>query len=431
MDRRRISILLLLVLGFILIIAVVAYLLLGNGAELLGLGPTPSPTTPPPTFVVPEGAPSPVATVAPEQQFVEVVVSLQTVPRGFQLTEAELTTERRLAEQVLPNVIIRLEDVVGKFARRDIYQGETLTLDAVVEDVRATGQQDYGPSSLIPPGYVAIAVPLDPKSSVGYSLEPGDFVDIMASFLLRPIDEQFQTLLPNNATLYLSPPEEQAGGEEGEPVSPASSLRIPYTLDPQGRFEQLPSGDLAHVSPSEEFPRGAHVAFVIQNAKVIEVGNFVPPLPPTLPTPTPDPEQEAAGETAPEEQAPAASVTTALDQLALATEPPYNGVIVLALPPQQILILKYAIESQASIDFALRANGDGQLYAVDNVDLNFLIETFNVEIPPDFTYIVETEDNYFQGFLTNEELIINPPETQEDAVGTSGSDPNGQSGEGE
>ncbi len=426
MDRRRILIILLLVLGFILIIGVVAFLVFGNGAALLGLGPEPTATAPPPTIAVVEGQPSPVATVAPEQEFVEVVVSLQTVPRGFQLTEAELTTEKRLATQVLPNVMVRLEDVVGKFARRDIFQGETITLDAIVGDVRTTGREDFGPASLIPPGYVAIAVPLDTKSSVGYSLEPGDFVDIMVSFLLKPVDEQFQTLLPNNATFYLNQTLETI---DPEGVTSSTNLRVPYTLNPQGRFEELPNGDLANVSPSEDFPRGAHVAFIIQNAKVIEVGNFVPPQPPLLPTPTPDPDQDPAAEAPAEEQAQDTAVTGVLDQIDQLTQPPYNGVIVLALPPQQILILKYAIESQASIDYALRAHGDGELYAVDNVDLNYLIERFNVEIPPDFTYIVETEASYFQGFQDNTE--VNQPGTgSEDAAVGSSEEGGGSTSEG-
>ena len=61
----------------------------------------------------------------------------------------------------------------------------------------------------------------------------------------------------------------------------------------------------------------------------------------------------------------------------------------IALTPQQQLFLKYAIESQADIDFALRGANDNQLYTVENVDVNFLLERFSIEIPPGFNYSVD------------------------------------------
>jgi hypothetical protein len=32
---------------------------------------------------------------------------------------------------------------------------------------------------------------------------------------------------------------------------------------------------------------------------------------------------------------------------------------------------------------------DGQLYSVENVDFNYLLQRFNIEIPPDFNYTVD------------------------------------------
>jgi hypothetical protein len=59
------------------------------------------------------------------------------------------------------------------------------------------------------------------------------------------------------------------------------------------------------------------------------------------------------------------------------------------LQPQQQLLLRYALEVGADIDFALRGINDTQLYAVENVDLDFILQRFNIELPPNFGYTVD------------------------------------------
>jgi hypothetical protein len=64
-------------------------------------------------------------------------------------------------------------------------------------------------------------------------------------------------------------------------------------------------------------------------------------------------------------------------------------VVVVALQPQQQLLLRYAVEVNAQVYFALRGVNDGQLYSVENMTLDFLLERFNVEVPPNLGYSVE------------------------------------------
>lgn len=398
MDRRRLIIVILLAVGLVIIFGAIAFVFFGGGVSNPFADP-PTATPVPPTITVEAGQQAPVATTAPDTNLVEVVVSLQTVPRGFQMTAAELTTEFRIAEEVASNVFTDIDEVVGLYARQDIYQGETLTRDALINDLTAVGKETFGPSSLIPPGFVAMAVPLDRLSSVGYALSSGDSVDVLISFFLSPIDEEFQTRLPNNATFYLErPPEQVSGGEGeegGEPIF-ESALPEPYVLTPYGRFELLPNGDTAHISPSEEEPRTTHVAFLIQNAKVIQVGHWYPPAPAAAPTPTPDPEAEQ--EPTPEPGA----------ENLVTVGPPYNNTVVLALPPQQQIFLKYAIETDSIVDFAIRGVNDGELYGVENVTLDYILNRFGVEIPPNFTYVVETSEGLFDGFQSDDDLQVAP-----------------------
>lgn len=379
MDRRRLIIILALALGLVIILAAVGFFVLGDGEFRNPFAEPPTFTPVPPTITVEVGQQAPVATAALEQEFIEVVVSLQTVPRGFRMTEGELTTEIRLADEVKANAITRVEDVIGLFARTDIYQGETLTYDSLVRDITTDGQQDYGPSSIIPPGYVAMSVPMDRIGSVAYGMASGDFVDVLITFVLYQVDEQFQSRLPNDATFFLEQQVETGQDADGNPETTTQS--IIYSLSPYGRFETQPDGSIVHVSPSELTQRGVHVAFLIQNAKVIQVGPWIPPSPAQPPTPTPDPdaEEDVQQGTGPQ------PTPTLVPEVAL-----------IALPPQQQLFLKYAVETNSVVDFALRGVNDGELYPVENVTLDYIIEQFNVEIPPNFTYITNANSEIFR-----------------------------------
>lgn len=366
MGRRTIAILF-LVGGLLLLLVVAAFFLLQGGDEPDVVEEVPG--------VGLEGDVTPGAegTVAPEtiqetpsaSTLIEVVVSLQTVPRGWPLTEAELTTDMRRAELVGDNVITNVDEVVGKYARTEIFQGQTLTKDVVVGDPRLAGVEEYGPSSLIPSGFVAQAVPLDRLSGIGYGLDAGDFVDVMVTFYVSAVDPEFQTLLENSAIFFL----------EGDPnEETGETQRTIFLLDPFGRFENLPNGDLTLLTPSER-QRPMRVSMIIQAAKVIQVGPWSELDGPTVPTPTPTPNPEA-------------TPTPEVGAVPTATPVPPD-VVLLALSPQQQLLVKYAVESGADIDYALRSVDDGQIFGVENVDINYLLQRFNIEVPIDFDFTVE------------------------------------------
>jgi hypothetical protein len=58
------------------------------------------------------------------------------------------------------------------------------------------------------------------------------------------------------------------------------------------------------------------------------------------------------------------------------------------LNPQQQLFLKYAIETTADIDFALRGAGDGQIYTIEQLDISYLLGQFGIDVPPDATFLI-------------------------------------------
>lgn len=371
MSGRRLIAIIVGIVGLVLLVAI-AYLLLFQDEEPAE-EVVAAPTAPAESAEVTEpeegeeaGTPAPVVSPSPTipqeeiGNMVDVVVAWNTVPRGFQMTEAELAIDKRLASSVGSNVITSIDDAVGLFARREIYQGETLTRDSIVRDPTLIGIENYGPSSLVPPGWVALAIPLDRLSSVAYGISPGDTVDVMLSFTLNAIDEQFQTLLFNSASFFLP----ETGGEESGGW---------VVIDPYGRFEQIATGDIAHVKPSENTERPIPLSVILQGARVVQVGPWLPraPVPPPTPTPIPDAPTPTPGGGAPPTPTP----------------PPPN-VLLIALPPQQQLFLKYALEVNADIDFALRGVNDPQLYAVEEVDFNYLLRQFDITIPPNTVFTI-------------------------------------------
>jgi Flp pilus assembly protein CpaB len=322
---------------------------------------------------------APVETIPP---LVDVVVSLQTVPRGHQMTSDILALDKRPAESVGSNVITSIDDALELFARTDIYQGETLTFDTLVDDITLLGLESYGPSSLIPSGFVAQSVPMDRLRGVAYGLNEGDYVDIMVTFSFRQIDEEFQTYLPNNAAFYLEELIEAVEAAGGGTFTETTTIPIIFPLEPIGRFEELPTGDLAHISPNEEDigPRPILVTMIIQNARVVQVGEYRLPGNPADLIPTPTPEAVAEGDPTP----------TPPPAVAPTATPAPADVLVVALQPQQQLLLRYAVEVNAQVFFALRGINDGQLYSVENMTLDFLMNRFNLEVPPNLGYSVES-----------------------------------------
>lgn len=321
-------------------------------------------------------------TATPE--LMQVVVSLQTVPRGFQMTSDILTYDMRRAEEIPSNVITDIDDAVRLYARTDIFQGETITTDALVDDPTLTGINEFGPSSLIPQGFIAISVPIqDDVAAVAYALDEGDYIDVMISFDIYRIDEKFQTYLENDAVFFveesIQAAEDIDGIENTEGTLPIDKLssNILLFVEPFGRFEELANGDSALINPSsDQLP--VHVALVLQNAKVIQVGTYTlpPVVDPQLPTPTAAVAEGENTPTPPPQQAPTATPS-----------PPQ--VLVVALSPQQQLFLRHAIEVNAQIDYALRSVTDNQLFEVQNIDLEYLLELFGIEVPPNYEFTLE------------------------------------------
>jgi pilus assembly protein CpaB len=338
--------------------------IVGGGA---GEEPTAAPTaTPPPTL--------------------PIIVAARDIPRGARLTAQDVTVMRwPLLDEAPPPVGVLvvsddpngagLEQVDGRIARVDILNGQ-----AVLEFMITAGDQpidlaDTGSDAalMVPSGMVAMALPTTRLGTVAYALRPGDHVDVFMSYLFADVQEEFQTLLPNQGILLTDDPELIAAGFQ--------SLQYTLGLEERGLF-----GTTLLITPNEEPTNGQiprrTTQLVVDNALVLRLGNWSledidqPIVVTPIPTATPDPEGEG-------DAAEATAVPTPVPVI------PPPDVITLAMPRQDAIVLLHSLYESASIDIALRSALDDDITDIvtDPVTLEYIINFYNVT-PPETLPIV-------------------------------------------
>jgi Flp pilus assembly protein CpaB len=349
MNRRRTFLIIFVVLVLILIIGVLALVFLGGG--LPGGGPTAGPQ---PTGEVVQTEPTP--------QVVEterVVVALQTIPRGMRIPpDAVEVREWPINDKEFPETpVYSLDEVVGMVARVDIPMHRPISASEVKQVFLGEGSEM---SLAIPKGKVAIAVPVMAISAVANAVRPNDRVDVLISFSIVEVDEDTQIKLP----VVL------VGGEDC----------------------------LAGCQPTgEQLPRLVS-QYSVQNALVMGVGLWtgaqpdVEVLQPGAGTPTPAPAVPIAeGEQVTTPEVTAASVVQSLTELTVVT---------LAVNPQDALVLKWAWESNASMDLVMRSAIDNDTYAQpEAVTLQYMIDRFQISLP---SKLPHTPENIFDYRLIRE-----------------------------
>jgi Flp pilus assembly protein CpaB len=258
-----------------------------------------------------------------------------------------------------------------------------------------------------PNGRVVIALPLprfeeDPTAAVAYALRPGDHIDMIVSLALVDLDEEFHTQLPNTTQLLDL---EVLSDTEGEGIE-----LIEFT---QGRIEQGPLGLTFNIIPGEDQQRVRAVTqLTVQDAIVMRVGRY-PTLeeemigldPQASPTPTTVPPtltaEEAAATATPvpaagaQQQAPEPTPEPT-------PEPEMPQVIVLAVEPQDALVIHFAWKINADVTYALRAVGDEAVrHFLEPVTLQYLMEQYNIAVPPKLQYGIEPPIGRIDDLITD------------------------------
>jgi Flp pilus assembly protein CpaB len=379
---------LLILIGLILLLVlVVAGFFLFQG----GLGGTPAPVDPNATGVVDENVPQePTATLIP---FVNVVRVVQNIPRGYRFPDniEELLSQGVVdyfpwPESALPfNALTEeesgLEEVLGKVARVDLFREQPLLSNYLVDDLLQLGATGSDAAALLPSDRVAVTIPIDRVTSVGYAIQPGDRVDILLSMLFVDVDEIFQTISPNSISLLSVAPE--GGG-------------FTFTAPIPGRPEVTTLGQ-GVVIPSENQRPRLVTQRTIQNAIVVHVGDF--PLDGRLigepPTPTP----------VPAEQADDGDANTTPPPPPTPIPPP--DIVTLGVSPQEAVMLTWAIEARLPLSLALRSVTNVAVQLTEPVTLDYVMSTYAISVPARRDYTIEPAIRSIRRLLAGEEIQLN------------------------
>jgi pilus assembly protein CpaB len=255
----------------------------------------------------------------------------------------------RWSTDALPDKAVRnLESAYGRIARVDIVRGMPILEGMLTELPGEFGASGSDAALHIPENKVAYAMPIARYSSVAWALQPGDHVDVILSLLMVDLDEEFQSALPNDYTC----------------VSPAEGEECQSGL--MGRLESLPNGWIVNMTPSEDQRPRLVTQLTIQNATVLQVGEWAEGM---APAPTPTPQAEEGAEEGEEGEA---------SQPA----PPPVRPVTLAVSRQEAIALDYAQAIGARINFVLRRAGDESAFTTESVTLRYLMEQYNIELPP-------------------------------------------------
>jgi Flp pilus assembly protein CpaB len=300
-----------------------------------------------------------VPTQAPAEEMANIVVSVQPIPYGTTLTENVLTTVPYPKKLLVPGVFYTdVKELVGKRAKMDLDAKVPITSSLVTD-----GMSGSLAAFKIPEGMVAVTIPMmNSISSVGYTVQPGDHVNVITSMMFVDVDSTFQSKLPDNTSRVISDP--------GTVEKPSAVTYIEGGGDgsAQGRAEQDQTiGKPVYLQPSEAQRPRLVAQTILQDVMVLSVGETTQiPVVSAQATPTP------AG-----------------NQQTTAATPVKPKIVTLIVTPQDAITLNYFLYAGAQMNLALRGAGDEQRVKTDSVTLQYAMDTYSITIPAKQPYALE------------------------------------------
>lgn len=319
----------------------------------------------------------------PAVEMVDVVVVAQRVPRGGLIEDAVLSVVQIPRELAMQGMFTNKNEVIGRQAKFDLEAGIPLTSGMLVTSAEQLSSAGSNAALQVPRGMVAVSIPITRLAAVSYALEPGDHVNVIVSLLINDLDQEFQSLMPNQATYVVAPGSGTFGGDSASAGAAEGSAAASGTgastieIDTSslvavsgggggviGRAELDPVLDQTfYLVPSE--PRRPRLVSqsLLQDVVVLQLGTF-------------EAKEETPVVQTPEEQA--------AQQQAEATpvpEPPRPDVVTLIVTPQDAVTLNYLVYAGAEMTLALRATGDDGRVLTEAVTLPFLLDQYNIPVP--------------------------------------------------
>lgn len=131
-----------------------------------------------------------------EIEMTGVLVAAQYIPTDTPITQSMVTLSKLPNEAILTDALSDASLVVGKVAKSEIFIGEQILKSKLVTAGDADGSTL---SYILKPGMRAITIAVDGVSGVGYMIEPGNHVDIIAQY--NQEETAFTRLIVQNVTV--------------------------------------------------------------------------------------------------------------------------------------------------------------------------------------------------------------------------------------
>lgn len=373
--RPRTFILIILVL-LLAVAAVVSYLVFSGTLDVAGLlsGGTDAPTAQEDgTEDDGSSIAQPVATPTPSVRFEQVVVTSVDIPLGARISEEFLAFELRPDTNIAVQAgytFADMEEVVDRIARAPIAKGQAVLNSMIALSPTDLASMGSDLSLYVEQGNVAIAMPINRYSGAAYAMRPGDLVDVMMSLSFVKIDEGFQTALPNY-------------DQRVNPFALDEGRSFLFSPIAQGRLELIPGINLvATIGPGGQgersfgdvlqIPRRV-TQLTIQQAEVVWVGTWGLSAADTGLAPQGQAQQTQGGEDLPSVE------PTATPEFQRRERQP--DLIILSMPPQDALAIKWALDRGVDVDLALRSQGDTAVFATTSISLPQLVDQGGLTIP--------------------------------------------------
>lgn len=233
-----------------------------------------------------------------------VLISARSIANGETLTAGDVEVAYVTSQVKQARVLTESVQAIGKMAMVDIPKGDQILAGSVSTTIASAPTSDTFAGD-VPVGMRAVAIALEETVGVGGFVQPGDRVDVIASYELKPISPASSTLgqLGDLAGLEDLISQDGAAGEEEADPFPVAEL-------------------------------------LLQDVEVLAVGQVVDGLP--VDAPVTDPAQDPPAAAAPAGPAPRPEATS----------------VTLLINPSEALRLLLAVESDAIFRLLLRAPGD-------------------------------------------------------------------------
>jgi Flp pilus assembly protein CpaB len=368
----------LLLIGVLIILAIIAILVFANlsGDGIAGIipggnGTSSGETEQPPVDGGQEpGFPTPTPT--PAIRFEQVVVAERAIPVGERLREDLLLTELRPTSNIALQggyTFSNTQDLVGNIVKTNIAAGQAILAPMIALDPTDLAAAGSDISLYVDQGKVAVAFPINRYSGAAFAMRPGDKVDVMMSLPVVELDPEFNTKLPNVTQRV----DDLALAEGRDFLFPDALEGRLELIEPLNLVGEV-SGPIStgEGSKSTQVPRRI-TQLTIQQAEVIWVGTWQDPL---------ELERRAAQAAAEAELAAANSEVPVPTPTPLPSRLETNpDIVILSMPAQDALALKWSLERGVDIDLALRALGDTTVFATNSVSLPVLVDNGALRIP--------------------------------------------------